>query len=477
MNEPQELPAEEAHITPEEGLRPPPVEPQKTPLPVEPPSNGSGAPPPRTGRPLPTWAVLLFLAGLLIVVAVGVWMLMQNWPSSSPESGAGTLVVDKRSTFLSPPDLPEDQLVLQENGTPLPAVLPVTLEVGGETDFPIVPVPLEEGRWPVPAEQEDVAVWVYGTVVNYVIGLPYARTTESLLGGLGTGDTITLTLGNGTTLLFGSPRAERYPTGDTEPLSQRSPGLTLVLLGGEDADRLVVQARYLPEESPTTEGPQRVGDLRIHLLDSGPVEGPGGESGFLVEFRVVNSTTMEVDPELFDMVLQDGADQRYAVNPTITALGEHNMLALPLPPGSSVAGSAGYMVPEDLTPPLTWIFRPDPASTEAARFSLPYEPPMAGPPVPQVTLSEAFADERRGVIVINGMVSNSGESPLPVTQEYVVLTSSAGEAPLRASTPVLPWSVPPGGEQLFELQFARPQDVDSVLLDFWGFTFEIEGLP
>jgi hypothetical protein len=250
-----------------------------------------------------------------------------------------------------------------------------------------------------------------------------------------------------------------------------------VLLGGEDVDRLVVQARYLPEESPTAGGPQQVGDLQVDVVGSGPMEGPGGESGFLVEFRVVNDGASEVDPELFDMVLQDGSEQRYAVNPTISELGEHNLLALPIPPDSSVEGSAGYLVPEDLIPPLTWIFRPDPASADVARFSLPYQPPLAGPPVPQVEVSEAFADEQRRVIVINGIVRNDGESPLPVTEEYVILTSSEGEAPLRASTPVLPWSVPAGGEQLFELQFARPQGVESVLLDFWGFTFEIEGLP
>jgi len=49
----------------------------------------------------------------------------------------------------------------------------------------------------------------------------------------------------------------------------------------------------------------------------------------------------------------------------------------------------------------------------------------------------------------------------------------------KAAVPprALPWSLPAGGQQLFELQFVRPTDVDSVLLDVWGFTFQIEGLP
>ncbi|NMC01520.1 MAG: hypothetical protein GYA30_04000, partial [Chloroflexi bacterium] len=48
---------------------------------------------------------------------------------------------------------------------------------------------------------------------------------------------------------------------------------------------------------------------------------------------------------------------------------------------------------------------------------------------------------------------------------------------LQAASPALPWTVQPGGQQLFELQFTRPTDVESVLLEVWGFTFQIEGLP
>jgi len=59
----------------------------------------------------------------------------------------------------------------------------------------------------------------------------------------------------------------------------------------------------------------------------------------------------------------------------------------------------------------------------------------------------------------------------------VKLTSSMGPEVLQAASPALPWTVQPGGQQLFELQFTRPTDVESVLLEVWGFTFQIEGLP
>ncbi len=444
--------------------------------PVVPPSVSG---PPGPARPLlPTWALLLFLAGLLIIAAVGYGVLRQWWSGTSAESGVQPVAVGKLATFDSPPSLPDDLPILQENGLALPAVLPVTLELE-RTLYPIVPVTLENGRWPVPAHEQQVAVWVYGTVVNYVVGLPHSAAAEAQLGSLTSGDRITLTLSNGTTLLFGAPQAERYPVDAGEPLAQRQPGLTLVLFGGGESNRLVVKARYLPEESPLTGGAQQVGDLELTVLDSGLLETESvqAERRLVVEYRVVNRGATEIDPALFDMVLVDGDGARYALNPEVAAQGEYGPLRLSIPPESSVEGSAGYLVPRDLKPPLTWVFRPDATTAQAARFSLPYAPPLAGPPQPEVSLTEAIADRERDVIILGGIIRNRGESALPVTLDNVNLTSSAGAAQLRTSTPVLPWTVGPGGEQRFELQFSWPAGVSSVLLDLYGFTFEIEGLP
>ena len=437
------------------------------------------APPDRPARPLPpTWVLLLLITGIIIVAAAGIGVLRQNWPGDESQSGVEPLVVDKLPTFNSPPQIPSGIQVLLENGNPLPAVAPTTVEFG-VINYPVLAVPPDEGRWPVPEEEDEVALWVYGTVVNYVLGFPYSAATEAQLSSLTSSDRITLTLNNGTLLLFGSPEVERYEANIATPLAQTQPGLTMVLLGGQVEDRLIVKARYLPEESPDTGGAQQVGDLEINVLESGVVgqqEG-GGLRYFVVEYRLYNRSTTEIDPALFELILEDGEGQRYAVSPEASQEGEYGLLEYPMPPDSTIEGSAGYLVPRDLAPPLTWIFRPDPAVSEAARFSLPYSPPLAGPPQPQVTLSEAIVDRARDVIVLSGSVRNVGESVLSVTLEEVNLTSSEGAAQLRTSTPLLPWSVEPGGEQLFELQFSRPGEADTVLLDVLGFTFEIEGLP
>ncbi|MEA3309508.1 MAG: hypothetical protein U9Q70_08370 [Chloroflexota bacterium] len=424
----------------------------------------------------PTWALLILLLGTIVVVAVLVGTLRQLWISSSAESGAQEAVVGKLATFDSPPDIPENSQVLQENGVPVEVVAPQNLQLPG-ADYAIVATPLEGVRWPVPATQQDVAVWVYGTVVNYVVGLPYTPTTASLLAGLESTDHITLTLSNGSELVFGSPQARRYPLEDTTPLAQRRPGLTLVVLGGEEADRLVVQARYLPEAAVAAGKKQQLGELLVELVQADVQSSTAEGQNFLVEYRLTNRGAEPLDTALFELVLEDGQGQRYAVNSEVSSLGEGGPLPASIPAGGALAASAGYRVPQALKPPLNWVFRVDPASGKTASFALPYREPLPGPPQPQVELREVFADQGRDAIVINGVVRNSGESALTVTATNVKLSSSAGEAEMLAQTPVLPWQIPGGGEQSFEVQFQRPAGVDSVLLDIWGFTFRIEGLP
>ncbi len=434
--------------------------------------------PPLTQRPSPpTWAILLVMIGVLILLGVGVGFIISLGQDTST-GGDDVLTIGKVNTFTSPPTVPPDlPPVVQQNNAPVTTVRPLQLQISNES-FDVVPVMPEEGRWPVPAADYDTAVWVYGTVVNYVFGLPYTTTNESLLAGLAGGDLVTLTLTNSSTLIFGSPKSERIASSNLTPLGQKQPGVTLVLLGSDDATRLVVTSRYLPEESRSVEG-QRVDGLRVETIRSGVVQEAPESRYFVVEYRVTNSQSEPVDPAFFDLTLEDGDGQRYTTNPEATALGQYGPLQSAIEPGATVEASAGYQLPKDTRAPITWLFRSDPTSAETARYVLPYQPPPPSPPQPQVELESAFVDGRRDVIVINGVVRNMGESPLNVTLEDVSLTSSTGESSLQASTPLLPWSVNGQGQQAFELQFTRPddEDIDSVLLDILGFTFQIQGLP
>jgi hypothetical protein len=477
--------------TTSEATTPPPPPPN-----TEPPSHVTVTPPPATKTPPqvaqppaardvsqastvragiypPTWAILLIMLGAIIIVGVGVAALL-NMRTQRPTGGAEQAKVIKLSTFTSPPTIPDNIPVVQESGSPVVTILPNQLNVAG-TIYPVVPVMPDQGRWPMPHEQPSVAVWLYGTVINYVVGLPYAPTTESVLAGLTSADRIMLTLDNGSILAFGAPQVQRVDAGDLSPMAQDQPGLTVMMLDSEQATRLIVQTRYLPEESVSSQD-QRADGLKIEILETRVTNEDAEMIYFIIDYQVTNESDKEMNADFFDMVLEDNAGQRYTLDSTATNLGQYGALTRILAYGETATGSAGYAVPRTMPSPVTWIFRSDTISANSTRFALTYEPPQPGPAVPDVQLSSVFDDATRNVIVINGTLYNDGESPLVVTLDNIKFTYSGGVGTLQASTPLLPWNIGADGFQDFEVQFSRPQGTDSAILEILGFTYRIEGL-
>ncbi len=146
---------------------------------------------------------------------------------------------------LSPPAIPDDATVLQEDNTPPGTVAPTQVAIGG-TVYPVMAVLPEQGHCLVPAEQTSSRS-IHGTLINYVIGLPYSVDTEYLLSGLTSADRITLTLESGTDLVFGSPQVQRTAPEDTAVGTEDSE-LTLVTLGDGSSYRLGCQGSLSPGE-------------------------------------------------------------------------------------------------------------------------------------------------------------------------------------------------------------------------------------
>lgn len=425
----------------------------------------------------PTWAILLIFVGaciILSVIAGGLLSLQRNRPTG----GAESVSVSKLTTFISPPTIPPDITVIEEDSTPVTIAGPKTLNIAGSL-YPVVAVRPEQGRWPLPLDQQDLGLWMYGTLINYVIGLPASPVNEALLADLSSGDRITMTLQNGAQLHFGSPQVKRVDTVDATPMTQDKPGLTLMVLGSQNASRLVVNARYLPEDTRPP-GEQSSEGVVVEVLSSGILEDvtpPDPDAWyFVVEYQVTHNDSNSVDPTFFAMVLKDAAGRSYSLSSDATVLGEYGELVVSIPQDTSTQGSAGYLIPKTIKTPLVWTFRADATSTEVASFVLAFEPPKPAPAQPDVELLEVFLDGRRDVIVVSGTVYNDGESELNVTSQDVAMTAGGGQSVLQASAPLLPWVVPAGGYQDFEMQFTAPEDTTSVLLDILGFAFEIEGL-
>jgi len=453
--------------------------------------------PPQAGPPQPRWLLIVFVAGgILLLVTAVVLMLSLGLRGGlfREETTPGMpLEVIKLTPAIStsPLSLPSCETIISSGDVQVTVSLPISLTVGSES-FPVVAVILPTSPFP-PLQggaEGGAAAWVCGTVVNYVVGLEPLPANRALLAGLRPGDEIKLRLSNGMELSFRFAERREAAADETGVFEQFQPRLTLIV-EMEDGTWQVATADYVAETEPVQSPLEalaqpgqavRVGDVQVtvikgHAERSGPDLLPG-TMYYLVEFSVENVGTVPLDADAFALQLQDGAGNRYLLSPAASAAGEYGPLGGEIGPGTTVQGTAGYLVPEALAgPTLIWTFNPWPGSELQVSVNIPYQA-EAGPAEAsqaEVNITDAFLSDDGGVLIIEGEVRNTGAEPLTVEVGDVSLTSSAGMSDLRMAAPPLPWAIEPGQTQVVELQYARPE-ASAALLSLLGYSFEIQGL-
>ncbi|MFQ6101866.1 MAG: DUF4352 domain-containing protein [Anaerolineae bacterium] len=432
---------------------------------------------------------------LLMVVAALILFLGLQRLFHTGETGAGMpLEVTKLAPtpFASPLPPPSCETIISSGDVQVAVSFPISLGVGSES-FPVVAVAPEQGGWTYPQDYPGSAVWICGTVVNYVVGLEPLPANEALLAGLRPGDEIKLYLSNGAVLLFRFVEGRETTANEAGVFEQFRPRLTLILESGADTWQ-VATADYVAETEPVQPPPSggalaqpgqpvRVGGAQVTVIEgyaerSGPAL-LAGTMYYLVEFSVENVGAVSLDANAFNVQLQDGVGNRYLLSPEASAAGEHGPLSGEIEPGATVQGTAGYLVPEALAgPTLVWSFSPQPGSELRASVSIPYEGEagLVSRGQADVEITDAFLDGGGDVLIIEGEVWNRGSGPLTVELSDISLTSSAGMSALRSAAPPLPWTVQPGETQIIELQYEKP-DAPTALLALLGYSFEIGGLP
>ncbi|MGD2105055.1 MAG: hypothetical protein PVJ55_08085, partial [Anaerolineae bacterium] len=133
------------------------------------------------GRTTPAWkwAVIggLLLAAVVPLIGPTVTTAAEGLLGVSGSSGDDEV----SSAAGADVSLPEDINSLVTSGdVKVPLVVPRTLEIRPKgtttsTTFVVVPVEVEEADWPCPSRKfkgRPAACWVFGTVVNYLIGIP-----------------------------------------------------------------------------------------------------------------------------------------------------------------------------------------------------------------------------------------------------------------------------------------------------------------
>lgn len=159
----------------------------------------------------------------------------------------------------------------------VPLVVPRTLEISVSdrittSTFIVVPVEVAEADWPCPEAEkgEPVACWVFGTLVNYLVGIPYSEVTESLLRDLGNkGGIARMRMSSGDVMEFEVTEVRSVGRQQIEVLNQDRFAITIPLLGGPagSSARFVAFADYVAASgggvSQPSEGDQEV--TTIHL--------------------------------------------------------------------------------------------------------------------------------------------------------------------------------------------------------------------
>ena len=409
------------------------------------------------------------VVALIAVIALGAHLLR----SRSDQDGAQPTL---DPTELAVYSAPTDDTLLMDSGTPQPqAGVPISLTLKG-LEYTILPYRVQgDGEWLYPEGQSGAAVWVYGTIINYVIGLEGTDANKAMLQNLVAGDEITMTTSNGSVYYFGFANREEVAPDDTDLFVQGQPGLTLVSLGGKDESRWAVHATYSHIQEAGTAGqtvgpsvsigePAHLGEIRVtalatsYLFDDPRV--PEGWAFFQVDYQVENFSSEVLDPNRFRMELQDGTGATYSINLPASEAGAFGFLLLTIPPNTMAQGTAGYLVPAPLQgPKLSWSFSRLDAPESVVKVLVDFQSPqesMDPRQLADIVLSGAELSGDRTLVTLWGTVSNNSEALLTVAPEEVSLTGDGEPVALRGADPALPWNLQPGDVLSFRLTYQRP---------------------
>jgi hypothetical protein len=368
--------------------------------------------------------------------------------------------------------------------------VPVSLAVAGER-FPVSAENVRsDGTWAPEIEGDRSAVWVFGTIVNYVVGLPDTSANGALLRQLTAGQEMVLTTRGGIDYTFTVNSSEMVARSSAAVFAQTTPGLTLILLGTEGDERLVVRGRYVVPQARSSGGQSPVLELgetalledvqvtvtgATYLLDR--PEAPAGFAFYLVDFQIQNVGLTALDTNNLRLTLLDELGNQYALSLVASQLGNYRPLVGFLNSNQSAEATAGYQVPIGLSSTvLSWV-----AAREDTGGQVQVTIPFTGGPgvasAARVNLSQAEVSQDLTSLILGGQVVNLGDQPLLVTEEEVVLRTADGSLYLMLSTnPPFPWTVAAGQSIQFLVTFQRPLSASTAVFTVLNQPFELSGL-
>lgn len=454
--------------------------------PIEPIEAESPTPSRFSGR-APLLIAVLVTVGALILVCLFAFLLLNPGDgdatpvaSTPPVDGEVTPIANEQFSYEASSETGVITVTLET---------PIFLNVAGEEFSVQSTTRLENGVWIPGTQNETTAAWAYGSIINYVFGIPDTAENRELLDSLIIGDEIVLQTRGGSTNSFAFNSREILDSDNEDVYAQNTPGVTLVLVDNDPSEpRVVVRGRYVVSDNQAAPEGGRVVELgetgqleNLQITATGVTflfdrpEIPPGFAFYLIDYQIQNIGSTAVNASNLQFVLADDIGNLYALNPTAAQQGSYRLLTGQIEPGQTIAATAGYQIPSNLSSiNLNWTISLDDPSN-FIQVNIPFKDADDSGQNAIVQVQSANVSLDGTSIVINGQVTNLGEQPLVVNSNNISLSGDGSIYLMLSTNPAFPWVIGPGQTAQFLVTFQRPTG-DSAIFRILNQPFELTGL-
>ncbi len=428
--------------------------------------------------------VIIATVGSLALLCLFAYLLTRSDEETEPTPTPSEIIESEVDT-----DIFEYVAVSDSGAISVTMETPIFIRIGGEEFTVQAEVVPEDEPWDPEVPNETTAIWVYGSVINYIFGLDNTKDNKELLESMALGDEIVLTSRSGASTTFTLSSRQSLSRANRDTLAQRSPAVTIILDSDDPEElRLTVKGRYAASDLKNVSVNEQVVELgetaQLEGLQitansvsyqAGRVEVPNGFMFYTVDYQAQNVGVARVDSGQLNMVLIDDLGNQYALNPIASQLGNYPMLSGTLEPGETSIATAGYQIPLGLNSRfLRWqVSRLD--SGSQIQVNIPFAEQQAAAQQANTQIQEANISEDGSSLIIVGQITNFGEQELIVDVGDLSLTSQGTVFLMLSVNPSFPWRVGAGQTIQFLVTFQRPL-ADTAVFTVLNQSFQLTGL-
>lgn len=371
--------------------------------------------------------------------------------------------------------------------------VPVTLAID-EREFVVLPQTINsDGTWSPGISSDSAVGWVYGSIINYIMALQSTGENADLMRSLTPGSELILTTQSGSDFIFEVEGSRQVEADDQSIFAQLSPGMTLLLMGDQESERLIVDGRYVITDSPSSSAgsetnpevgigePVQLDGLQVTISNATYMpdhpDTPPGFAFFILDGTLQNIGDTTVDAGTLRLILVDETGNQYVLNPVASSLGENMPLTGGfLATGQTLPFTVGYQIPTGLfsTTLTAQVVRQD--TGNGVQIKIPFSAQDAVETA-IISLQSVEVSEDLASLIMTGQIMNNGGQSIVVAQSEVTLRTPDGASYLiLSSNPPFPWTIPAGQTLIYVVTFQRPPASDTAVFTVLNQPFQLNNL-